>query len=202
MGEFVVETGYFGKVRSYPKDKGYRFVLLLGLISFGCVMDNKVVQNCIEVDFSGIDENGNFYGDCIAVNIKDLKIIEYITIHLEIDKDIKDILSKIKSYGYKTGLSIKPNTDVNALIPYLDDLDLILLMTVEPGLGGQPFIESSIEKIQDLKKLINNTNIKIEVDGGINDKTITEVKEANIAVVGSYITKSENPTEVIKDLIV
>lgn len=134
--------------------------------------------------------------------IKDLKNIEYITIHLEIDKDIKDILSKIKSYGYKTGLSIKPNTDVNALIPYLEDLDLILLMTVEPGLGGQPFIESSIDKIQDLKKLINNTNIKIEVDGGINNKTITEVKEANIAVVGSYITKSENPTEVIKDLIV
>jgi len=134
--------------------------------------------------------------------IKDLKNIEYITIHLEIDKDVKDILSKIKSYGYKTGLSIKPNTDVNALIPYLEDIDLILLMTVEPGLGGQPFIESSIEKIQDLKKLINNTNIKIEVDGGINNKTINKVKDANIAVVGSYITKSENPTEAINNLLV
>ena len=134
--------------------------------------------------------------------IKDLNNIEYITIHLEINKDIKNILSIIKSYGYKTGLSIKPNTDVNALIPYLEDLDLILLMTVEPGLGGQPFIESSIEKIQDLKKLINNTNIKIEVDGGINAKTINLVKEADIAVVGSYITKSENPTEAINNLLV
>lgn len=134
--------------------------------------------------------------------IKDLKNIEYITIHLEIDKDIKNILSKIKSYGHKTGLSIKPNTDVNTLIPYLEDLDLILLMTVEPGLGGQPFIESSTNKLQELKKLINNTNIKIEVDGGINDKTINLVKEANIAVVGSYITKSEAPTEAINNLLV
>ena len=134
--------------------------------------------------------------------IKDLKNIEYITIHLEIDKDIKEILSKIKSYGYKTGLSIKPNTDVNALIPFLEDLDLILLMTVEPGLGGQPFIESSINKIKELRNLINNTNIKIEVDGGINNKTIKDVKEANIAVVGSYITKSENPTETINNLLV
>lgn len=134
--------------------------------------------------------------------IKDLNDIEYITIHLEIDKDIKEILLKIKSYGYKTGLSIKPNTDVNALIPYLEDLDLILLMTVEPGLGGQPFIETSINKIKELKNLINNTNIKIEVDGGINNKTIKDVKEANIAVVGSYITKSENPTETINNLLV
>ena len=134
--------------------------------------------------------------------IKDLTNIEYITIHLEIDKDIKDILSKIKSYGYKTGLSIKPNTDINYLIPYLEDLDLILLMTVEPGLGGQPFIESSIKKIKDLKKLINNTNVKIEVDGGINNKTINQVKEANIAVVGSYITKSENPIDAINNLLV
>ena len=134
--------------------------------------------------------------------IKKLKNIEYITIHLEINKNIKDILSKIKSYGYKTGLSIKPNTDVNALIPYLEDLDLILLMTVEPGLGGQPFIESSIKKIQELKKIINNTNIKIEVDGGINNETIKEVKDSNIAVVGSYITKNENPTEAINNLLV
>ena len=134
--------------------------------------------------------------------IKDLKNIEYITLHLEIDKNIKEILSKIKLYGYKTGLSIKPNTDVNTLVPYLEDLDLILLMTVEPGIGGQPFIESSTNKIKDLKNLIGDTNIKIEVDGGINNKTISKVKEAHIAVVGSYITKSENPIEAINNLLV
>lgn len=134
--------------------------------------------------------------------IKELTNIEYITIHLEIDKDIKEILSKIKSYGYKTGLSIKPNTDIKKLIPYLEELDLILLMTVEPGLGGQPFIESSTNKIQNLKELINNTNIKIEVDGGINNETINLVQEANIAVVGSYITKSQDPIEAINNLLV
>lgn len=134
--------------------------------------------------------------------IKNLTNIEYITIHLEINQNIKDILSTIKSYGFKSGLSIKPNTQVNALVPYLEDLDLILLMTVEPGLGGQPFIESSTKKVQELKNLINNTNIKIEVDGGINDKTINKVKEVNIAVVGSYITKSDNPIESINSLLV
>ena len=177
-----VMDGIFVSQRSLPPEE---------IIELSNVSDKKIdVHLMVEDPISYIEQ------------IKDLKNIEYITIHLEIDKDIKDILSKIKSYGYKTGLSIKPNTDVNALIPYLEDIDLILLMTVEPGLGGQPFIESSIEKIQDLKKLINNTNIKIEVDGGINDKTINKVKDANIAVVGSYITKSENPTEAINNLLV
>ena len=132
--------------------------------------------------------------------IKQLPNIEYITIHLEINKDIKNILSKIKEYGYKAGLSIKPSTNIDKLLPYLDDLDLILLMTVEPGLGGQPFIASSVEKLKNLKKIIKN-NIKIEVDGGINNITINEVLEADIAVVGSYITKSENPIEQIKKLL-
>lgn len=133
--------------------------------------------------------------------IKDLSNIEYITIHLEIDKDIKSILSTIKSYGYKTGLSIKPDTDIRTLLPYIDDLDLILLMTVEPGLGGQSFIKSSISRLVELKKLINN-KIKLEVDGGINDETIKDVSEADIVVVGSYITTSDNPIEKINSLLV
>lgn len=132
-------------------------------------------------------------------NIEKSKNIEYITIHLEIEKDIKETLLKIKSYGYKAGLSIKPNTDINKLLPYLEYIDLILLMTVEPGLGGQPFMETSIEKINQLKKLVDN-KIKIEVDGGINNITINSVKKADIAVVGSYITTSENMIEKIKEL--
>lgn len=134
-------------------------------------------------------------------NIKRLTNIEYITIHLEIDKNIEDILSKIKSYGYKSGISIKPNTDIKRLEPYLEDLDLILLMTVEPGLGGQPFINSSSERLKKLKNIVNN-NIKIEVDGGINNITIKEVPEADIAVVGSYITTCENPIDKINNLLV
>ncbi len=127
--------------------------------------------------------------------------IEYITIHLEINKDIQNILSQIKAYGCKCGLSIKPNTDLRALLPYLADLDLILLMTVEPGLGGQPFIESSPERLKRLKKVVGD-NIKIEVDGGINNLTIKEVADADIAVVGSYITTSDHPLAQIDSLLV
>ena len=133
--------------------------------------------------------------------IKDLDNIEYITIHLEIDKDIKNILKKIKDYGYKTGLSIKPNTDIKELLPYLDYLDLVLLMTVEPGLGGQQFMIKSVERLKRLKQIVNE-NIKIEVDGGINNITIKEVRESDIAVVGSYITTSENPIDKINSLLV
>lgn len=132
--------------------------------------------------------------------IKELSNVEYITIHLEINKDVKNILKKIKSYGYKCGLSIKPNTDINKLIPYLDDIDLILLMSVEPGLGGQNFIPESKLKLSELKK-ITKENIKIEVDGGINNLTIKEIERADIAVVGSYITTSENPIEKINILL-
>ena len=134
-------------------------------------------------------------------SIKDLTNIEYITIHLEIDKDIKNILNKIKEYGFKTGLSIKPNTDINLLLPYLEDLNLILLMTVEPGLGGQAFIPSSTERLKKLKEIVNN-NIKIEVDGGINNITIKEVSSSDIAVVGSYITKSDDIEGRINSLLV
>jgi len=133
-------------------------------------------------------------------NIKELKNIEYITIHLEINKDIKEILEKIKSYGYKAGISIKPNTNLNELIPYLEHLDMILLMTVEPGLGGQDFIESSVTRLAKLKEMIKDYNIKIEVDGGINNNTINKVKDADIAVIGTHITKSENPISTIKKL--
>ena len=134
--------------------------------------------------------------------IKDLKNIEYITIHLEIDKDIKYILNKIKDYGYKRGLSIKPNTNIDKIKPYLDDIDLILVMTVEPGYGGQPFLEDSPNRIKEIKRLIKDRDILLEVDGGINNKNLNLVKEADIAVVGSYITTSDDPISRINNLLV
>ena len=135
-------------------------------------------------------------------NIKDLKNIENITIHLEIDKDIKKILNKIKMYGFKCGLSIKPNTDISLLIPYLDYIDKILVMTVEPGLGGQPFIETSPHRISKIKSLLATRNIIIEVDGGINNETIKKLSDVDEAVVGSYITKSADPISQINNLLV
>ena len=133
--------------------------------------------------------------------IKDIKNIEYRTMHLEIEDNIKNILNKIREYGFKSGISIKPNTDINKLIPYLNDIDLILIMTVEPGLGGQPFLENSPTRIKEIKKLVKDKNILLEVDGGINDKTIKLLKDVDIAVVGSYITTSDNMIEKVKTLV-
>ena len=113
-----------------------------------------------------------------------------------------EVIDYIKSLGFKRGLSIKPNTDINKLVPYLDDIDLILVMTVEPGLGGQQFLESSTKRLKEIKELIGTRDILLEVDGGINNNTINLVKDANIAVVGSYITKSTDPVSQINSLLV
>lgn len=134
--------------------------------------------------------------------LKNISNIEYITIHLEITENIKEILSLIKKYNFKSGISIKPNTPVEEISPYLNNIDLVLLMTVEPGLGGQAFLPQSKERISKLKELVKDKNIKIFVDGGINDRTISEVSEADIAVVGSYITTSDDPLSQIKKLLV
>ncbi len=134
--------------------------------------------------------------------LKNIPNIENITIHFEIDKDINSILTRIKELGFKRGLSIKPNTKIEDIIPYIDNVDLILLMTVEPGLGGQKILPQSKERLLKLKNLVENRNITIEVDGGINNETIKDISQADIFVVGSYITQSQNPIEKIKTLLV
>ena len=122
--------------------------------------------------------------------------IEYFTFHVELN-NVESIINKIKSYNFKVGLAIKPNTDINILKEYLDDIDLILVMSVEPGKGGQTFISSTVNRISEIKNLIGNRNIKIAVDGGINNNTIKLINYADIAVVGSYITSSTNYQEKI-----
>ena len=127
--------------------------------------------------------------------------IEFITIHLEIDKDKKEIFKCIRDLGYKVGLSIKPNTSVEEIAPYLDDIDMVLVMSVEPGLGGQKFIEGTVDRIKELKELIGERNILIEVDGGINKENISKLDNVDIAVVGSYITKSDNYKKSVDELL-
>ena len=123
---------------------------------------------------------------------------DLITFHVEATKDVDKTIDLIKSFGIKVGLSIKPNTKVSEIEPYLNKVDLILVMSVEPGFGGQKFMESSIDKCKKLKELRekNNYNYLINIDGGINDKTLPLVKDyLDLAVVGSYITKSSDPIE-------
>ena len=128
---------------------------------------------------------------------------EYITIHYEID-NYQKYINMIKENNIKAGLSIKPSTSVEVLYDILDKIDLVLIMSVEPGKGGQKFIDDSLVKIQKLRKYIddNKLNTVIEVDGGIND--ITSKKCINsgvdILVSGSYITNYENYQEQINKL--
>lgn len=126
---------------------------------------------------------------------------EFITFHYEAASDVLSVINYIHNLGLKVGMSIKPQTAVSEIVPYLDYLDLILVMSVEPGKGGQTFIEESVNKINDLHLLRenNNYNYLIEVDGGINDETIKKCNMADICVVGSYITKN-NYEEAIRKL--
>ena len=119
---------------------------------------------------------------------------DIITVHKEVCGHLDKTLSSIKNAGCKAGVSINPGTDISGLEYVLDKIDLILVMSVNPGFGGQKFINSSIQKIKKIKELVKNFNIDIEVDGGIDDKTATLVKNAgaNILVSGSFIFSGEN----------
>ena len=114
---------------------------------------------------------------------------DIITFHIEASEQPLDAIKLIKEKGAKVGISIKPNTDVSTLIPYLDMIDLILIMSVEPGFGGQSFITNSIEKITKTKQLIGNKNISIEVDGGVNFTTAKDciTAGADILVAGTAV---------------
>lgn len=113
--------------------------------------------------------------------------IEYITIHYEI-KNLEDYIDKIKNYGFKVGIAIKPETDIEKIYYLLDKINLVLIMSVEPGKSGQKFIDVS-DKINKLKQEIINRklNVKISVDGGINEEVLTYVKDADILVSSSFI---------------
>ena len=134
----------------------------------------------------------------------DISNIEYIIVHSEIAKDINELLDLIKSYNVKCGLSIKPNTDISILTPYLNKLDLILVMSVEPGFSGQEFISNSLDKVSKLKQIIKNNNLDIvmAIDGGINGSNASLVKKSGIDMVvsGSYVTNSLDYPDKINDL--
>lgn len=129
---------------------------------------------------------------------------DYLTFHYEAVNDVLKTIEYYKSLGVKVGISIKPNTDVRVLDSYLEYLDLILIMSVEPGFGGQKFIDSALDKIKYLydKKKANGYTYLIEVDGGINEETSKLVVNAgcDVLVAGTYIFKSHNRKKLIKEL--
>ena len=120
---------------------------------------------------------------------------DLITIHLEPCRNIEETLDYIHSFGVKTGLSIKPKMPVEAVYPYLDKCDMILIMSVEPGFGGQKFMPNALEKISKLRAEIDRRGLTcdIEVDGGINMETVVLCKDAgaNVFVSGSALFKGD-----------
>ena len=126
---------------------------------------------------------------------------EFITIHVELGENlIKESFELIKSYGIKCGLAINPDTDISALEPYLDYIDVILVMSVVPGMGGQSFIEESTERLNKIRSMIKDRKIAINIDGGINADTVSKAKGADIVVSGSFVINSDNFQEKIDEL--
>ena len=178
------------------------------------VMDGKMVDN---IQFQDMDEiksisNLSHFKLQIHLMVEDVSSyldrfiglnIESITFHLETKQDILENIQKIHDMGYRCGIAICPDTDIQDIYPYLDKIDMILLMSVIPGRGGQSFILDTKDKITMLRNYIskNHLSVVIEVDGGINDKTISLVKDADIAVVGSYIIKSDDYLERVNSLL-
>jgi ribulose-phosphate 3-epimerase len=130
---------------------------------------------------------------------------DMISFHYEACDNYEEVLKTIeliKKYNKKVSVSIKPDTPVNVFLPFIDKLDMVLVMSVEPGFGGQPFIDKCMDKIRELHKIKtdNNYNFIIEVDGGVNFENAKTIKEAgaNIIVAGSSVFKSVNVRETIE----
>ena len=129
---------------------------------------------------------------------------EYITIHLDTIENTLTNLKLIKSYGIKAGIALNPNDKVESIIPYLPYIDLILVMGVIPGMGGQKFIDKTIDKLEELKVLkkeYKDFNFKISVDGGVNNLVAKKIyRLTDIIVSGNYITSSDDYQKQINSL--
>ena len=129
---------------------------------------------------------------------------DILTVHYEACPHLHRTIQLIKSKGVKAGIALNPHTPVNVLDEIITDVDLVLIMSVNPGFGGQKFIESSVQKVSQLKKLIDSRNLDviIEIDGGVNLETGKKLAEAGASalVAGSFVFNSDSPTQTIERL--
>ena len=127
-----------------------------------------------------------------------------LTVHAEACTHLHRTVQKIKSLRMKAGVAINPHTPISSLESIINEIDLVCVMSVNPGFGGQSFIENTYQKVEDLKSLINKKNSKaiIEIDGGVTSKNAKKLVEkgADVLVAGSFVFKSDNPTETISTL--
>ena len=127
--------------------------------------------------------------------------IDYLTVHYEACSHLHRTLQAIKAEGMKAGVALNPHSNINLLEDTINDIDLVCIMSVNPGFGGQSFIENTYSKVEKLKEMIikKNASTLIQIDGGVTNKNAKQLAEAgaDILVAGSYIFRSENPTETI-----
>ncbi|MGI6701514.1 MAG: ribulose-phosphate 3-epimerase [Christensenellales bacterium] len=127
---------------------------------------------------------------------------DIITFHPDVCADVRGTLKSIRDKGVKAGLVINPDVDVNAALPYIDEIDILLLMSVFPGFGGQKFITGVLEKISTAKEMIGDRNIELEIDGGVTTDNIDEIlsRGVNVVVAGSAIYNAEDPGYAVRRL--
>ena len=176
------------------------------------VMDGHFVPNITmgPVVVKDIRKLSKLFFDCHLMIEKPEDYIEQfakagadlITIHAESSSNVKPVIKKIKDLGCKAGISVNPETSLNAIKEIIKDIDLLLIVSVHPGFSGQSFIKDVLPKIKEAKELIDKTKKKIylQVDGGVNSKNAGIIKEngADVLVAASYIFKSNNYKEAIK----
>ncbi len=145
-----------------------------------------------------IEEPKRYIGDFASAGA------DIITFHIEATDDIEGTIAQIKKQGIKAAVSLKPNTPAEAVFPYLDDLYMVLVMTVEPGFGGQSFMPDMMPKVRAIREEAGKRglDLRIQVDGGIDDKTVSQAVEngADVLVAGSYVFKAHDRKEAIEKL--
>ncbi|MDX4051059.1 ribulose-phosphate 3-epimerase [Aliarcobacter skirrowii] len=169
-------------------------------LTIGPVVVEPVSKHSLKpLDIHLMVENNNFFVDLFA-SLKP----KYLSFHIESEKHPHRLIQKIRSLGISPAITLNPHTKVEDIEYLLQDLDMVLLMSVNPGFGGQKFIPTILEKAKTLKELINkrNPNCLIEVDGGVSDKNIKELKDAgvDIVVAGSFIFGSGDYKKAINSL--
>lgn len=169
-------------------------------ISFGIPVIKAINKHTLKpLDVHLMIENPDRY-------IKDFKDVgaNILTVHYEACTHLHRTLQAIKAEGMKTGVALNPHTSIDLLEPLLEDIDLVCIMSVNPGFGGQSFIEGTYRKVAKLKELITKYNLdtKIEIDGGVTSENAKALLEAgaDVLVAGSFVFKSSDPKQTIKEL--
>jgi len=169
-------------------------------ISFGMPIINSIAKHAsktLDVHLMIIDP------DRYIKTFADLGV-NYLTVHYEACTHLHRTLQAIKAEGMKAGVALNPHSNINLLEDTINDIDLVCIMSVNPGFGGQSFIENTYSKVEKLKEMITKKNAStlIQIDGGVTNKNAKQLAEAgaDVLVAGSYIFRSENPTETIVEL--